>query len=369
MNRIGLWVCGLLLVLSPHHGFSQGSQVEVFTGERFAYHYLKIATLRAALAADRCITSRRGCAFLDDTYDTERMLVLYKILDLLDPNGSGFVYEANLHYPKFEFLSAREHPEFFEVQDGHKESSTYNWPGAPIFINIDYFYENSDNPEPRPRSIDHWARLILHELAHQTSALLLPSWSPAAHFDSQKRRTNAEKNHVFVDKLAQDSIQTLSNYERIDLNDSWLPTQVFWQNKRYDLVFEQTQKGVLFGEETSKVLIFQKNRLFDLSRLIESKIYQQEICSAIRITKMGWVLRNIYWSDRPDKIVLNGLIDVHCIQDVIIHEKNLNFQILLNKSILEGAKGTKYLQLQESEIELSIFGPKRYQVPIRCTPH
>ena len=51
-----------------------------------------------------------------------------------------------------------------------------------------------------------------------------------------------KKNHAFVDKLAQDSIQTLSNYERIDLNDSWLPTQVFGKTNATILYLSRHKK-------------------------------------------------------------------------------------------------------------------------------
>ena len=316
--------------------------IPVFQGEELARHYLQIATLRAAWAVEKCIINTRDCNPHSEEMDIARYADFYKVIHILSKDRANFLIEENIQFPKFVFLSGREHPEYFSLDDGHKESSTGSSPGSPIYINMDYFYEEQSPGIIRPRSISHWARLILHELIHQTSELKLEFRDPGSFYSSEKRSLRAKKDHVFVDSIANDAIGFFATEFRLDLSDQWLPLDFSWQSERIDLMLEQVQRGYVYSEHSSKLLLMQKQNLYDLTDFLKNKLSEKNVCSHTPVGRNSWELNNLHWRENQNTIEIAGLLDVSCIKNrmlILYDTQNFYIQFEFKKQILAKNQG------------------------------
>ena len=211
------------------------------------------------------------------------------------------------------FLSEERYPGFFKSENDPEEriAKTAFLKGSPIFINLDFVYQDVMNTS---LSLHEMAGILVHELGHQLGEL--------SH--STLDELSAQFRSVITDSLIEDSTYIFGNQVEIDIYNS----------------IDDSQKSLIELSVNKRMMN------------VEKKIDAQLVCD--KGVVFGYRIANTHW-DRPfynpnGKIQINykGWIDYLCMDDHGVlwsYNKDINFIINFEIINLETLSFLRYQEL------------------------
>jgi len=211
------------------------------------------------------------------------------------------------------FLSEERYPGFFKSENDPEEriAKTAFLKGSPIFINLDFVYQNVMQSH---LSLHEMAGILVHELGHQLGEL--------SH--STLDELSAQFRSVITDALIEDNTNIFGNQVEIDIYNS----------------MDDSQKSL--------IELRVNKRMMNVEKQIDTKL----MCDKGAV--FGYRIANTHW-ERPfynsnDQIEINykGWIDYLCMDDRGVlwsFNKDINFKINFEVINLESLSFLKYKEL------------------------
>lgn len=177
------------------------------------------------------------------------------------------------------FLSGKEHPEIFKINNQVKLAVTGNHVGDPIYLNTDLIYQEDQYGQIAPMSIPAAMGILTHELGHHHEI----------------------KNHDYLDLLgsrvhtfALQAVNTLAVDTYLDIGDERPPKLVL------TAIHSRMQSGSDLQGAESLLLFADESEVHDLSSELNSAL---QFCPATSQYKkrrtLGYRLFDIRWDGGP----------------------------------------------------------------------